>query len=111
MARSGEPDLRTLYRIIGQEKRFIAALDRTIERIEGNYTWDSSQKKDNDLLYQIGGYKNPEDRELLLDERRIWQMSLNRHRGDARRLRKIARQKAERRLTPCNIIRRLRKST
>ncbi len=111
MAKSGEPDLRTLYRIIGQEKRFIAAIDRTITRLAGDDVDESNQRKDNDLLYQIGGFKDTGDQELLLNERRIWKMGLNRNRDRATRLRTAARLKAERRLTPCNIIRRLRQST
>ena len=109
MARSGEPDLKTLYRIIGQEKRFIAAIDRTIGRLDcdRDYIIETNQRKDDDLLYQIGGYKNTGDEELLFLERQVWQMSLNRNRDRMRVLHDAARLKAERRLTPCNIIRRL----
>ena len=112
MARSGEPDLKALYRIIGQQKRFIAAIDRTIGRFDchHDYIIETNQRKDNDLLYQIGAFKDTEDHELLLNERRIWQMSLNRNRDRMRVLHDAARLKAERRLTPCNIIRRLRQS-
>ena len=113
MARSGEPDLKTLYRIIGQEKRFIAALDRTIGRLDcdQDYIIQSNQRKDNALLLQIGGYTNTGDKDLLFLERQVWQMSLNRNRDRMRVLHDAARRRAERRLTPCNIIRRLRHST
>ena len=109
MPRSGEPDLQTLYRLISAEKKIIAAMDRNIARIDGEHVTESSQRKDNEILAQHGGYLEPLSRDQLLHDRRFWLMSLNRHRDRMGRLHDAKRLKAERRLTPCNIIRRIRK--